>query len=101
RAPRRACAAVGLRCRDDVGQRGAAVGPVTSGGNGRVVLITGGARGIGLACARAFEARGDRVAITYRQKPVDDLFSLRCDQTDPDEVEAAFTAVEERWGPVG
>ena len=62
--------------------------------DGRVVLVTGGARGIGLACARAFEAQGDRVAITYRNKPVDDLFSLRCDQTDPDEVEAAFAAVD-------
>jgi 3-oxoacyl-[acyl-carrier protein] reductase len=67
---------------------------------GRVVLVTGGSRGIGLACARAFEAQGDRVAITYRSKPVDDLFSLRCDQTEPEEVEAAFGAVEERWGPV-
>jgi 3-oxoacyl-[acyl-carrier protein] reductase len=67
---------------------------------GRVVLVTGGSRGIGLACARAFEAQGDRVAITYRNKPLDDLFSLRCDQTDTDDVEAAFAAVEERWGPV-
>lgn len=66
----------------------------------RVVLVTGGSRGIGLACARAFEAQGDRVAITYRNKPVDDLFSLRCDQTSPDEVDAAFGAIEERWGPV-
>jgi 3-oxoacyl-[acyl-carrier protein] reductase len=66
----------------------------------RVVLVTGGSRGIGLACARAFEAQGDRVAITYRNKPVDDLFSLRCDQTQPDEVEAAFAAIEERWGSV-
>ena len=66
----------------------------------RVVLVTGGSRGIGLACARAFEALGDRVAVTYRQKPVDDLFSLRCDVTSSDDVEAAFTAVEERWGPV-
>jgi 3-oxoacyl-[acyl-carrier protein] reductase len=66
----------------------------------RVVLVTGGSRGIGLACARAFEAEGDRVAITYRNKPVDDLFSLRCDQTNPDEVDAAFGAIEERWGPV-
>ena len=66
----------------------------------RVVLVTGGSRGIGLACARAFEAQGDRVAITYRNKPVDDLFSLRCDQTNPDEVDAAFGAIEERWGPV-
>ena len=66
----------------------------------RVVLVTGGSRGIGLACARAFDAHGDRVAITYRNKPVDDLFSLRCDQTQPDEIEAAFAAIEERWGPV-
>jgi 3-oxoacyl-[acyl-carrier protein] reductase len=66
----------------------------------RVVLVTGGSRGIGLACARAFEAEGDRVAITYRNKPVDDLFSLRCDQTNPDEDDAAFGAIEERWGPV-
>lgn len=66
----------------------------------RVVLVTGGSRGIGLAIARAFDAQGDRVAITYRSKPVDDLFSLRCDQTDAAEVEAAFAAVEERWGPV-
>ncbi|HET7653855.1 MAG TPA: 3-oxoacyl-ACP reductase FabG [Acidimicrobiales bacterium] len=66
----------------------------------RVVLVTGGSRGIGLACARAFEAQGDRVAITYRNKPVDDLFSLRCDQTNGDEVDAAFGAIEDRWGPV-
>ena len=32
----------------------------------RTVLVTGGTRGIGLACARAFAADGDRVAVTYR-----------------------------------
>ena len=32
----------------------------------RVVLVTGGNRGIGLAIARAFEAGGDRVAVTHR-----------------------------------
>lgn len=68
--------------------------------NGRVVLVTGGNRGIGLACARAFEARGDRVAVTYRSKPVDDLFCVRCDVTSKEEVDAAFAEVEERWGPV-
>ncbi len=33
----------------------------------RNVLITGGSRGIGAACARAFAAAGDRVFITYRR----------------------------------
>ncbi len=71
-------------------------------GSGRVVLVTGGSRGIGLACARAFEAAGDRVAVTYRSKPPEDdgLFAVQCDVTSGDEVDAAFAAVEERWGPV-
>lgn len=67
---------------------------------GRVVLVTGGNRGIGLACARAFEELGDRVAVTYRSKPVDDLFSIQCDVQSTEQVDAAFTQIEERWGPV-
>ncbi|SVB99622.1 uncharacterized protein METZ01_LOCUS252476, partial [marine metagenome] len=32
----------------------------------RTVLVTGGNRGIGLACAQAFAEQGDRVAVTCR-----------------------------------
>jgi len=67
---------------------------------GRVVLVTGGNRGIGLACARAFAALGDRVAITYRTEPVDGLISVRCDVTSAEEVDAAFKQVEDDLGKV-
>ena len=67
----------------------------------RSVLVTGGSRGIGLACARAFAAQGDRVAVTYRgSPPPDGLFATKCDVTDPDSVAAAFDAVEAEHGKV-
>lgn len=65
----------------------------------RIVLITGGSRGIGLACARRFAALGDQVAVTYNSSPPpDDLFGVKCDVTSTDEVDAAFSAVEEHFG---
>jgi NAD(P)-dependent dehydrogenase (short-subunit alcohol dehydrogenase family) len=65
----------------------------------RIVLVTGGARGIGLACARRFAAEGDRVAVTYRSSdPPDGLFAVKCDVTSTGDVEAAFGAVEEQFG---
>lgn len=67
----------------------------------RVVLVTGGARGIGLACARRFAALGDQVAVTYNSSPPPDdpdLFGVRCDVTSNVDVDAAFTAVEEHYG---
>jgi beta-ketoacyl ACP reductase len=66
----------------------------------RVVLVTGGSRGIGLACARAFQALGDNVAVTYRKCPVDDVYSVQCDVTSASQVNDAFAAIEEHWGPV-
>jgi 3-oxoacyl-[acyl-carrier protein] reductase len=71
---------------------------------GRSVLVTGGNRGIGLAIARAFAAAGDRVTVTYRsgQPPQNDppIAAVRCDVTDPESVDAAFTEVEAAQGPV-
>ncbi|MDQ3577926.1 MAG: 3-oxoacyl-[acyl-carrier-protein] reductase [Actinomycetota bacterium] len=68
---------------------------------GRSVLVTGGNRGIGLAIAREFAARGDKVAITHRGSGAPDgLFGVRCDVTDAAAVDAAFTEVEAEHGPV-
>jgi 3-oxoacyl-[acyl-carrier protein] reductase len=67
----------------------------------RVVLITGGSRGIGLACATAFDALGDKVAITYNSTPPPpEFFGVKCDVTDTAQVDAAFAAVEEHFGTV-
>jgi NAD(P)-dependent dehydrogenase (short-subunit alcohol dehydrogenase family) len=64
----------------------------------RVVLITGGNRGLGLACAQAFAALGDRVAVTSRSGPVDGFLTVKCDVTSANEVDAAFAEVEEQLG---
>ena len=70
-------------------------------GAGRVVLVTGGSRGIGLACARRFAALGDRVAVTYHSSPPPDgLFGVKCDVTSVADVDAAFGAIEAELGPV-
>jgi methylase of polypeptide subunit release factors len=64
----------------------------------RVVLITGGSRGIGLACARHFAALGDHVAVTYNSSPPPgDFFAVKCDVTNNGDVDNAFKAVEEKF----
>lgn len=73
----------------------------TESSSGRVVLVTGGNRGIGLACAKAFAARGDRVVVTYRATdPPEGLAAVRCDVTKAEEVDAAFKHIEATLGPV-
>ncbi|HZU56876.1 MAG TPA: 3-oxoacyl-[acyl-carrier-protein] reductase [Actinocrinis sp.] len=74
----------------------------------RSVLVTGGNRGIGLAIARAFAERGDKVAVTYRSgeppivpvKGEGSFLAVRCDITVPEDVERAFQEVAAAHGPV-
>ena len=67
----------------------------------RTVLVTGGNRGIGLAIAQAFAKLGDNVAVTHRGSGAPEgLFGVQCDITDVDSVDAAFTAIENEFGPV-
>ena len=68
----------------------------------RTVLVTGGSRGIGLGCARAFAAAGHRVAVTFSSTPVDEpgVLAVKCDVTDPAQLDAAVAEVEAQHGPV-
>ncbi|MFZ9731262.1 MAG: 3-oxoacyl-ACP reductase FabG [Ilumatobacteraceae bacterium] len=67
----------------------------------RIVLITGGSRGIGLATARKFVALGDKVAVTYNTtKPEGEFLAVQCDVTKQDDVDRAFDEVESTLGPV-
>jgi len=67
---------------------------------GRVVLVTGGTRGIGLACAQAFAAQGERVAVTHRSAPVEGFVSVPCDVSSGPSVDEAFSSVEAQLGKV-
>jgi len=84
-------------------------GSGTEAGSARVVLVTGGSRGIGLACARRFQAGGDRVAVTWRTKPPElldgpagthHLLPVSCDVTSAADVDRAFAEIEQTLGPV-
>ncbi|HYI55874.1 MAG TPA: beta-ketoacyl-ACP reductase [Microlunatus sp.] len=67
----------------------------------RVVLVTGGSKGIGRGIAERMHAAGHRVAATYRSGDVPaGVLGVQCDITDPAQVDAAFGEVEKSLGPV-
>ena len=67
----------------------------------RVVLVTGGSKGIGRAIAEAFRDAGYRVAATYRSGGVPEgVLGVPCDITDQGQVDQAFAQVEADLGPV-
>ncbi|MGC2520588.1 MAG: SDR family oxidoreductase [Burkholderiales bacterium] len=79
---------------------------------GQVVLVTGGSKGIGLACAEAFAAEGARVAINSRSR--DNLAAaeralgakghavaaIAADLTDPEAAAEMAAEVERRLGAI-
>ena len=67
----------------------------------RVVLVTGGNRGIGRSIAEEFIKQGHKVAVTVRsgEGPAGSL-SVKADVTDPASLDSAFAEIEEKLGPV-
>lgn len=75
--------------------------PTASAQQPRVVLVTGGSKGIGRGIAQRLHAAGHKVAATYRSGDVPaGILGVQCDITDPGQVDAAFAAVESELGPV-
>jgi NAD(P)-dependent dehydrogenase (short-subunit alcohol dehydrogenase family) len=72
------------------------------------VLITGGSKGIGLACAKAFIAEGAKVALVSRsednlRKAKDNLrsaYTIAADLTDAAAAAAMVERVEKEFGPI-
>jgi short-subunit dehydrogenase len=80
--------------------------------SGKVVLITGGSRGLGLVLARKFAAEGAKVAICARDKQElenafinlsqinPDVFAIQCDVTDKSQIDKMIDEIKNRWGSI-
>ncbi|RPF71601.1 SDR family NAD(P)-dependent oxidoreductase [Aurantiacibacter spongiae] len=77
----------------------------------RTVVVTGAESGIGAACAAAFGAEGDTVAVLYFEdadaaaatvraveKAGGTGLAVQCDVADQNSVDTAFAQIEIRWG---
>ena len=70
---------------------------------GKVVVVTGGSRGIGQAVAVAFLAEGAHVAVLDITAPEDDksaAFHVRCNVANEENVKEAIDAVASKYGGV-
>jgi NAD(P)-dependent dehydrogenase (short-subunit alcohol dehydrogenase family) len=75
---------------------------------GKNVLITGGSKGIGLACAKLFRSEGARVALVSRSSAnlenarsiLGDAYSVAADLIDPAGAAAMVEEVETKFGPI-
>ncbi|HVJ53563.1 MAG TPA: SDR family oxidoreductase [Aliidongia sp.] len=76
--------------------------------DGKRVLVTGGSKGIGLACAKAFSAAGAHVAICSRaeanigaaMRQVPGIFGTQADLIDAEAAAAMVDRVEAAIGPI-
>ena len=68
---------------------------------GKIILVTGGNRGIGAAIVEVLNELGAKVVYTYRSSPGPDAaLTLHADVTDPASMDAAVKQIEEEVGPI-